>query len=793
MTTETYTARDIKVLEGLEAVRKRPAMYIGDTSAYGLHHLVYEVVDNSVDEALGGYCDSIKVILHSDNSCSVGDNGRGIPVDLHKESGKSAAEVVLTVLHAGGKFEHSAYKVSGGLHGVGVSVVNALSEWLELEVRRSGRVWTQRYEYGVPQGDLTPGEKTQKHGTIIRFKPDTKIFEETAFSFDTLSNRLRELAFLNKGLKITIEDERDERKHVFQYNGGIIEFVKHINHNKTPIHPKVLFFEGKKDGIEVEVALQYNDGYQENVFSFANNINTREGGTHLTGFRAALTGTLSSYAQANGYLKGFKGAVSGDDVREGLTAVVSVRIPDPQFEGQTKAKLGNSEVKGLVQQIVNDRLAEAFEEDPTTARKIADKCVRAAQAREAARKARELTRRGGRDDEGLSAKLADCSEREPQFREIFLVEGDSAGGSAKQGRDRKTQAVLPLRGKIINAEKARYDKVLSHQEIRLLISALGTGIGPEEFAVAKLRYHKVILMTDADVDGAHIRTLLLTFFFRHMMPVIEAGHLFIAQPPLFKVKKGRAEKYLMSEREMEEFLLVHWAEKASLKVPGKAAPLREGALVEALKGVFEFRHLFNRFVRRGIPAQIVDGLLRGRFRATKRGVGLEEIGTAIQEVVGQLKLRNVSVDVHEENGEGTTIRITGDMPADISVEALKSPDYQTLYELHEKIPPLYKGPCLVVDGSGKEVTVHSREELVRVVMAFAKEGATLQRYKGLGEMNPEQLWETTMNPETRTLLKVTMEDAVGADEMFTVLMGDAVEPRREFIEKNALYVVNLDI
>ena len=504
---------------------------------------------------------------------------------------------------------------------MGVSVVNALSEWLDLEIRRGGRVWTQRYEYGVPTGPLTEGEKNSKHGTIIRFKPDAKIFEETTFSFDTLSNRLRELAFLNKGLKIVIEDERDERSHTFLYKGGIIEFIKHLNQNKTPVHPKVLFFEGKKDNIEVEVALQYNDGYQESVFSFANNINTREGGTHLTGFRAALTGQLSSYAQAQGYLKSFKGAVTGDDVREGLTAVVSVRIPDPQFEGQTKAKLGNSEVKGLVQQIVNDRLAEAFEEDPTTARKIADKCVRAAQAREAARKARELTRKGGRDDEGLSAKLADCSERDPQFREIFLVEGDSAGGSAKQGRDRKVQAVLPLRGKIINAEKARYDKVLSHQEIRLLISALGTGIGPEEFDISKLRYHKVILMTDADVDGAHIRTLLLTFFFRHMVAIIEAGRLFIAQPPLFKVKKGKAERYLMSEREMEEFLLAQWVEKSSIKIPGKAQPLKEEALLEALKRALEFRTLFAKFARRGVPRAILDGLLRKKFKGTKRGVG----------------------------------------------------------------------------------------------------------------------------------------------------------------------------
>ncbi len=793
MTAETYTASDIKVLEGLEAVRKRPAMYIGDTGAYGLHHLVYEAVDNAVDEAMGGFCDSIKVILHSDGSCSVGDNGRGIPVDIHKESGKSAAEVVLTKLHAGGKFEHSAYKVSGGLHGVGISVVNALSEWLELEIRRQGKVWTQRYEYGVPQGDLAPGEKTTKHGTIVRFKPDTKIFEETSFSFDTLSNRLREMAFLNKGLKIVIADERDERSHTFLYKGGIVEFVKHLNQNKTPIHPKVLFFEGKKGDIEVEVALQYNDGYQESLFSFANNINTREGGTHLTGFRAALTSQISSYAKAQGYLKTFKGDISGDDVREGLTAVVSVRVPDPQFEGQTKAKLGNTDIKGLVQQIVNDRLAEAFEEDPATARKIADKCVRAAQAREAARKARELTRKSGRDDEGLAAKLADCSEREPQFRELFLVEGDSAGGSAKQGRDRKTQAVLPLRGKIINAEKARYDKVLSHNEIRLLISAMGTGIGPEEFDVSKLRYHKIILMTDADVDGAHIRTLLLTFFFRHMVAVIEAGHLFIGQPPLFKVKKGRSERYLMSEREMEEFLLQQWVEKASVKVPGKSQPLREEALLETLKRVLEFRTLFGKFCRRGVPGPILDGLLRKKFKATKRGVHDAEIAAAVQEVANELP-GWVGRVVGGDNGDATTIHIEGPQAVQFSPDLLKSPDYTQLFECHAEIAALHKGPCTVVDGSGKETLTKTLDELVRTVMAFAKDEVDdVQRYKGLGEMNPEQLWETTMNPETRTLLKVTMEDAVGADEIFTVLMGDAVEPRREFIEKNALDVVNLDI
>jgi DNA gyrase subunit B len=792
MSAETYTASDIKVLEGLEAVRKRPAMYIGDTSAYGLHHLVYEAVDNSVDEALAGACDHIKVIIHSDGTVSVGDNGRGIPVDIHKESGRSAAEVVLTVLHAGGKFEHSAYKVSGGLHGVGISVVNALSEWLEVEIRRDGKEWTQRYEYGVPTAPLTATGSSKKTGTIIRFKPDAKIFEETAFSFDTLSNRLRELAFLNRGLKIVIEDERDGRSHTFLYKGGIIEFVKHLNQNKTPIHPKVLFFEGKKGDIEVEVALQYNDGYQESVFSFANNINTREGGTHLTGFRAALTSRLAAYAEANGFLKSFKGGVTGDDVREGLCAVVSVRLSEPQFEGQTKAKLGNTDVKGLVQQIVNDKLAEAFEEDPTTARKIADKCVRAAQAREAARKARELTRKSGRDDEGLAAKLADCSERDPQYRELFLVEGDSAGGSAKQGRDRRTQAVLPLRGKIINSEKARYDKVLSHNEIRLLISAMGTGIGTEEFDIAKLRYHKIILMTDADVDGAHIRTLLLTFFFRHMNAIIEAGHLFIAQPPLFKVKKGKVEKYLMSEREFEDFFLTAWVEAARLKVPGTKAPLTGEPLLELLRAVSEYRALLGKLVRRGVPAPILAELLRTKFRGTKRGVGHAAIGEAIVAAAATVNGYNIQVQPGD-NGDVHTVTIAGPPTITFSTDLFKSTDYATLLERWERVGAAAKGPTAIIDEAGKETPVTSLDGLHRAALERSRAGASFQRYKGLGEMNPEQLWETTMNPEARTLLKVTQEDAVGADEMFTVLMGDAVEPRREFIEKYALDVANLDI
>jgi DNA gyrase subunit B len=790
MSAETYTASDIKVLEGLEAVRKRPAMYIGDTGAYGLHHLVYEVVDNSVDEALGDFCDSIKVILHSDGSCSVGDNGRGIPVDTHKETGKSAAEVVLTVLHAGGKFEHSAYKVSGGLHGVGVSVVNALSEWLDVEIRRGGKTWTQHYDHGVPAAPLASGEKTSKHGTIIRFKPDVKIFEETSFSFDTLSNRLREMAFLTRGLKIVIEDERDERSNTFLFKGGIIEFIKHLNQNKTPVHPKVLFFEGTKGDIQVEVALQYNDGYQENVFSFANTINTREGGTHLTGFRAALTGTLSTYAGANGYLKNFKSGITGDDVREGLTAVVSVRMPEPQFEGQTKAKLGNTDIKGLVQQIVNEKLAESFEEDPTTARKIVDKCVRAAQAREAARKARELTRKKGFDDEGLAAKLAECSERDPQYRELFLVEGASAGGSAKEGRDRRVQAVLPLRGKIINAEKARYDKVLSHNEIRLLISALGTGIGPEEFDVSKLRYHKIILMTDADVDGAHIRTLLLTFFFRHMVAVIEAGHLFIAQPPLFKVKKGRTEKYLMNEREFEDFFLGAWVESAGIKVPGIKQPVTGEPLLALLRAVSEYRQLFGKIARRGVPAPILAELLRRKFRGTKRGIGHQEIGAAIVEAAAAVN--GYSMQVTPGETEGHVVTIAGPPTASFNTLLFKGPDYATLAELWEKVAAAAKGPTAIIEGD-KETPIGTLDALYRAVLDRAKTGASFQRYKGLGEMNAEELADTTMNQETRTLLRVTMEDAVGADEIFTVLMGDAVEPRRAFIEKHALDVSYLDI
>ncbi|MBI2461635.1 MAG: DNA topoisomerase (ATP-hydrolyzing) subunit B [Candidatus Rokubacteria bacterium] len=788
--TETYTASDIKVLEGLDAVRKRPAMYIGDTGSYGLHQLVFEVVDNSVDETLAGYCRNVRVTLHADGSATVGDDGRGIPVDIHEGTGRPATEVVLTTLHAGGKFDSSIYKVSGGLHGVGVSVVNALSEWLELEVKRDGKVYHQRYERGRPVTELAPNGATSKRGTTIRFKPDSTIFEELAFSFDILSNRLRELAFLNKGLRIVIEDEREERKNTFLYHGGIREFVEYINQNKTPAHPKVLFFEGERGATQVEVALQYNEGYQENVFTFANNINTHEGGTHLTGFRSALTRTVGAYALANGYLKNFKGGITGEDVREGLTAVVSVRLPEPQFEGQTKVKLGNSEVKGLVESVVNDRLARIFEEDPVTARKIAEKCVRAAQAREAARRARELTRgKGLFDDDTLPGKLADCSERDPALRELFLVEGDSAGGSAKQGRDRRTQAILPLRGKIINAEKARYDKVLSHQEIRLLISALGTGIGPEEFDLAKTRYHRIILMTDADVDGAHIRTLLLTFFFRHMVSLIEAGYLYIAQPPLFKLRKGKAEKYLLSEKELEAELLQQGTERAQLRLAANGRTLGGERLHRFLQELVEYRHLFHRVAKRGVPPKWVEAFLRSKPLVRKR-LTREAL---LAELPRALGLPGVEFTIRAETEEEVIAGcVIGGEERTLNLKLFGTGEYAKLVELYGRIEPFDRPPFTLLLGP-EEAACPTKEALVEKVLELGREGASLQRYKGLGEMNPEQLWETTMNPETRALLRVTLEDAVQADVIFTILMGDQVEPRRAFIETHALEAANIDV
>src|SRR5581483_9729264 len=644
-----------------------------------------------------------------------------------------------------------------------------------LEIRRDGKVYPQRYDRGKPQADLTPGEKTTKRGTTIRFKPHPEIFEETVFSFDVLSNRLRELAFLNKGLKIQIEDERDEKKLTFLYSGGIRQFVEYINQNKTPIHPKVLYFEGGKGDIQVEVAVQYNDGYQENVFSFANNINTREGGTHLTGFRAALTRTIGAYAQANGFLKNFKGGITGEDVREGLTAVISVRLPDPQFEGQTKAKLGNSEIKGLVESVVNDKLGQSFEEDPATARKIAEKGVRAAQAREAARKARELTRKKGIDDDNLPGKLAECSERDPAVRELFLVEGDSAGGSAKQGRDRRTQAILPLRGKIINAEKARYDKVLSHQEIRLLISALGTGIGPEEFDVAKLRYHKVILMTDADVDGAHIRTLLLTFFFRHMEAIIEGGHLYIGQPPLFRLKRGKSEKYLLNDRELEQELLVLGTAGAQLRIGGDRPSgriLPEERLRQFVGEVLEFRRLRDRLAKRGAPAEWLELFDRHRPLARKR-VSRE---TLLHEIPRALGRPDAEFAVTRESEESVVAAgVLDGEERTVNLNVFGSGEYARLLEVYAQLEPADRPPFTLLRPGGAEESLATRDALVEAVFRIGREGTTIQRYKGLGEMNPEQLWHTTMNPDSRTLLRVSVDDAVAANDIFTRLMGDEVE------------------
>src|SRR5499426_2318139 len=607
-TEADYGAEHIKVLEGLEAVRKRPAMYIGSTGTDGLHHLVYEVVDNSIDEALAGFCTEVHVVIHIDNSVTVIDNGRGIPTEIMPKEGKPAAEVVLTKLHAGGKFDNSAYKVSGGLHGVGVSVVNALSEWLNLEIWRGGKVWVQGYQRGTPTGDLHSTAQTDKRGTRVNFKPDPKVFETTEFSFETLSQRLRELAFLNKGLLITIEDERAEKRHDFHYTGGIVSFVEHLNKNKTPLHEKVVYFQGVREGIDLEIALQYNDGYQEQIFTFANNINTHEGGTHLIGFKAALTRTLNSYAVGNNLFKEVKENLSGDDVREGLVAVISVKLPNPQFEGQTKTKLGNSEVKGIVETLVNEGLNTYLEQNPSIGKKIVGKAIEAARAREAARRARELVRRkGALDSMSLPGKLADCQERSPELAEIFIVEGDSAGGSAKQGRDRRTQAILPIKGKILNVEKARYDNMLTHTEIAAMITALGTGIGIDDFDVSKLRYHKIIIMTDADVDGSHIRTLLLTFFYRQMSDLIERGHVYIAQPPLFKVKKGKSEQYIKDERQMSRFLLKKATENLIVEAGGRE--LRGRELTSFLEKLIELNSVFTRVDRHFRDTRVTDLLL----------------------------------------------------------------------------------------------------------------------------------------------------------------------------------------
>ena len=788
---ESYTAEDIKVLKGLDAVRKRPAMYIGTTGIEGLHHLAYEVVDNSVDESLAGFCKNIDVIIHLDGSCTVIDDGRGIPTDMHTEEGRSAAEVVLTELHAGGKFESKAYRISGGLHGVGVSVVNALSEWLDVEIKQNGTVYQQHYERGNPTGPLAVVGKTKGRGTKITFKPDSEVFEILEFSWDILSQRLRELAFLNRDLKIALSDERTEKNQVFHYSGGIISFVEHLNKNKTPIHPKPVYILGEKEDIIVEIALQYNDGYAENLYTFANNINTKEGGTHLIGFKSALTRTVNSYATSSGLLKDIKEALSGDDIREGLTAVINVKLMNPQFEGQTKMKLGNSEIKGIVESIVNDTLGTYLEENPSVARKIVEKALQAARAREAARKAKELTRRkGALEGSGLPGKLADCSEKDASLSEIFIVEGDSAGGSAKQGRDRRTQAILPLRGKILNVEKARFDKMLSSEEIRILITALGTSIGPEDFDISKIRYHKVILMTDADVDGAHIRTLLLTFFYRQMPQVIEKGYLYIAQPPLFKVKKGKTEKYLQNETEMLGMLF----ELASddLEVPVKGQSVKGKALVPYLKRLYKFEWLTEWFERRRKdPALLRVILSTGMNKETlKDRRQFEEILSRISEKDQSMHIGEIQLD-EEHQTYGVEIR-RKNYKLNLDTNFLRSPEFRELENLFTIIKDLGDPPYKVQTKDGiKEIG--KSKELLDFVLATAKKGLSIQRYKGLGEMNPQQLWETTMDTEKRTLLQVMVQDSVEADSIFTILMGDKVEPRKEFITTHALEARNIDI
>ena len=790
--TNDYGADKIKVLEGLEAVRKRPAMYIGSTAAQGLHHLVYEIVDNSIDEALAGYCNEVNVTIHLDGSLTVVDNGRGIPTDIHPTEGKPAAEVALTVLHAGGKFDNTSYKVSGGLHGVGVSVVNALSRKLELEIRRDGKVYRQSYACGDPQTPLEVMGETKKRGTKITFLPDDTIFETTEFSFDVLSQRLRELAFLNAGVRITITDEREEGKHHdFHYEGGIVSFVEYLNRNRTALHPKPIYFKGEKAGVEMEVALQYNDSYDEKVFSFANNINTHEGGTHLVGFRAALTRTMNTYAAANELLKKEKVAISGEDLREGLTAVISVKIPQPQFEGQTKTKLGNSEVKGYVESLMNEKLAVFLEENPKIAKDIIGKSIEAARAREAARKARELTRRkGALDISNLPGKLADCQERDPALCELYLVEGDSAGGSAKQGRDRKFQAILPLKGKILNVEKARFDKMLSSQEIGTLITALGTGIGKDDFDIAKLRYHRIIVMTDADVDGSHILTLLLTFFFRQMPEVVERGHLYIAQPPLYKVKRGRKELYLRNEAAMQAYLLEEGTEDMVLFLESGEKTYSGKQIIPILKQLVEYRTILDKVVRKGINEELIRVFLRLGVKG-----GIEDMEQLVP------FLTNIS-RVYDGGDfspldDGRVIVRLGNLRIALdqhTLDLIGSYEYGLLVESYRKVRDIFGDGRAVVSSEGKELFATTIGlDLLSFFMDSAKKGLSIQRYKGLGEMNPEQLWETTMEPVNRTLLQVKIEDAIEADTIFTILMGDQVEPRRDFIEQNALNVSNLDI
>ena len=817
-----YDADSIKVLEGLEAVRKRPAMYIGSTGREGLHHLVYEVVDNSIDEAAAGFCDKIVVVIRVDNSIVVEDNGRGIPVDLHKTEGISAAEVVMTILHAGGKFSNESYKISGGLHGVGVSVVNALSIGLELEVKRDGGVYVQYYRQGVPLAPLEMIGKTKSRGTKITFKPDDTIFEEAEFNFDILANRLRELAFLNSGVVITLIDERTDKKSEFLYSGGIVSFVEYLNRNKKVLHKNPIYISGSKDDCFVEVALQYNDTYSESLFAFANSINTTEGGTHLIGFRSALTRVFNNYATSNKILKNGQESLKGEDLREGLACVISVKIKNPQFEGQTKTKLGNSEVKGLVEGVVYEKIGTYLEENPAVAKQLLSKCLDAARAREAARKARELTRRKSALEVGsLPGKLADCQEKDPARSEIYIVEGDSAGGSAKQGRDRKNQAILPLRGKVLNVEKARFDKMLENEEIKVMVTALGSGIGHEEYDISKLRYHKVIIMTDADVDGSHIRTLLLTFFFRQMREMIERGYLYIAQPPLFKIVDRKRESYIHNEEEMRNYVLENGVSKIRfLTGNGQVASLTGNRLMSLIKKILRIEAILDKFEKEGKDRDVVR-ILAGqqdlRDDDFRQGDKLKEI--AIRTIAADTGVQDYALELDPEHGiyrilfqvlRGGQVFTTAmdrdtfrapkfaELRTHLSqIQVLGAPPYKLDLEISEAADTaevnLNNNVLSAIRKKENQIALPSMTSLVEYVLTAGKKGLSVQRYKGLGEMNPDQLWETTMNPDKRILLQVRVEDAVEADIIFTTLMGDQVEPRRDFIYRNALSVSNLDV
>ncbi len=795
-----YSADQIKILEGLEAVRKRPGMYIGDTGTRGLHHCVYEIIDNSIDEALAGYCKNIHVTIHIDNSVTVEDDGRGIPVGIHKTAGVSAVEVVMTKLHAGGKFneEGSAYKVSGGLHGVGAAVVNALSEHLSVEVRQGGKLYRQTYQRGTPVAPLVEIGPTHKKGTSTTFKPDAEIFEILEFNTDTLGNRLRELAFLNSCIQILLADERQEppKQVEFAYTGGLVQFVEYINKSKQKLHENVIFFSIQKELFSLDIALQWNDSYTETVSSYVNNIHTIEGGTHVSGFRNALTRVVNKYAQDSGLSKNLKESLLGEDIREGLACVMSVKVPEPQFEGQTKTKLGNSEVESFVNGCFYEKLTDFFEQNPPIAKKIIQKVIDSALARIAARKARDLTRRKtALDFGGLPGKMADCQERDPALCEIFLVEGESAGGSAKQGRSRKNQAILPLKGKILNVEKARFDKMLSSEEIKILITALGAGIGKDDFDISKIRYHKVVIMTDADVDGSHIRTLLLTFFYRQMPLVIEKGYLYIAQPPLYKIKKSNKEHYLKHEQELFEYLLSSGMD--GIQIQTEQTSLSQNQMMPVLKATIKFRKIMDRLGKKLHPAILQEFIVHGVSVSTL----CKEFETILKQIEKKLEAERISFTSLLEQDPEThawTAHIENTFQGSkhttlVGKVFLGSSEYEELRKHYQVMSSIGNGPFLISSGGKADPVPCSSEQLLEKILEMAKSGTTIQRYKGLGEMNAEQLWETTMDPLRRTLLKVTVEDAVEADGIFSVLMGDLVEPRRKFIEENALRVKNLDI